>query len=726
MKFNPTNSHDYVLIKTDATWTGNRQIVPGIESVNWGIEHLAGLVLSKQGATNHVLSDKNNSPLELSELLKTSGEWVALGKATTTDGDKYIAISDAYGYAPLFYSLIPGRGLFISDSFQGIAAGLTDLDVALQLDISYYVSMISARSSQFHNISSNRTMCEQIQILDVSSALYVDNSAVSIVNRSNLDENGSERSFESSLALGIEQTSEVLQSISQENDSKKRITLSGGVDSRLVLGLLQKAGVASEYQVLSDDPRLWENKSTVDVIQQDIAISNHIREDYGLSWWEGSSKTALSIDFIESLNFFQSFRSNFSYTFRPRSTHNMFSHGLITARGGGGEILRSTSGGAAAVTAFHEQYGERPNPDDKFFSWVAERYLQGSVTTDHFKNQPIDLLKEMLAGCTGRNSEQILNSFYFRTRNRAHFGHSRIDFSKNDIVLQLLSNPFFLKASKQLDFDERANGRLVRELFDKTVPSLRGYNFESRVWTQKLSISNHKNISSNDSSWMDSFDAISKISDEPVFARGWQRGQRGESFRFNAITSAINYVRRATFAIESYYSGSDLDELRKQHVRVVNAASNGYLNLNITVAKLASAIDVLFPRKSRVNAVVYNTNKSVEQRLVEQNVSLSYPAVVSDGWQNDPIFEHACILSESEEGFVATMRLTSSTIRQMEYAFYLQHNGETVEQKWYGHDQSVRFKIDPKLSGSYRSISFVRPRGFAGPIYQVLSNEVLI
>ncbi|WP_404290796.1 hypothetical protein [Glutamicibacter arilaitensis] len=724
MTLKPMNSLEYVLIKTDAS---EIQICPradDIDSALWSIERMAGILLSNHGAKIHALSDCLVTNISLATLLRNLGEWVAIGKSDAKEGSRYIALSDAYGYAPLFYSLVPGSGIFLSDSFQGIAAGLSDNNVTLDLDITHYATMVSARGSQLYNLSSTRTMSEQVQILDVTSVLIVEKSEAKIINRNNLTNSGFAESYETNIDLGIEKSSEILESISSNNNGKKRITLSGGVDSRIVFGLLKKAGVSSEYQVFSDDPRIWPIENSVGVIERDISIANQIREDYGLSWWDGDKKATLSIDFLESLKFFQSYRSNFSYTFKPMSTHELFIDDVITARGGGGELLRSTEGGATATSSFTEEMGERPNVDDQFFEWVSKRYLQGSVNTDYFSQGSVDLFTAELRDCTGETPEEVLNSLYFRTRNRAHFGHARLDSSANDIVLQLLSNPFFLKASSQIEFDMRKKGDLVSELFDKIEPGLRGYNFENKTWTDKLSFDNHLNIVSSDKRWIKSLDSAYITQPEPRFLKGWSPGIRGESFNFNAVKSSINYVKRAAFAIENWYSGSDLKELRDLHARVINGASNGYLNLSVTVAKMASAIDVLFPQKAGIRSLVYDTESSNGNKIDIHRIEIAYPFGVQDGWQNDPVFEHVSLLEVKGNGLLATMLPVSTSIRSMEYAFYLQRDGKTVDQKWYGQQTAVEFEIDQTIGGLYRSISFVRPKGELGPIYHVASKDI--
>src|SRR5699024_5018187 len=91
---------------------------------------------------------------------------------------------------------------------------------------------------------------------------------------------------------------------------QKSISLSGGVDSRLVLSLITSSGFVDEFRVSSVDPRTWRNQSTRDVVERDIAIADAIRNSLNLEWSTVGEREFLQFDFRDSLNFHQSYKSS--------------------------------------------------------------------------------------------------------------------------------------------------------------------------------------------------------------------------------------------------------------------------------------------------------------------------------------------------------------------------------------------------------------------------------
>src|SRR5699024_2414776 len=114
------------------------------------------------------------------------------------------------------------------------------------------------------------------------------------------------------------------------------------VDSRLVLALIESSGLKDEFQLSSVDPRGWKNKNTRDVVERDVEIADYIRSMFGLEWSTVGGREFLQFDFQDSMNFHQSYKSNFAHSFSAPPGHTVQDDLKITFRGGGGELLRTT------------------------------------------------------------------------------------------------------------------------------------------------------------------------------------------------------------------------------------------------------------------------------------------------------------------------------------------------------------------------------------------------
>src|SRR5699024_3862931 len=157
---------------------------------------------------------------------------------------------------------------------------------------------------------------------------------------------------------------------------------------------------------------------TREVIERDVAIADKIRTDLGLNWTTVGEREFLQFDFRDSLNFHQSYKSNFAHSFSAPPGHTVQGRLKITFRGGGGELLRTTLTGERIA----EQISNRPWQHSEiqgFTDWYMSKFPMLK------QERPLvqKYMAETFKSARGNSLTEKLNELYRNTRNRTHFGH---------------------------------------------------------------------------------------------------------------------------------------------------------------------------------------------------------------------------------------------------------------------------------------------------------------
>src|SRR5699024_344100 len=92
--------------------------------------------------------------ITLSNFGSALGEWTAVAERYSQDeatSSEFLICNDEYGYSPLFFSLLPGSKLIISDSFQGVIYELMSNGVTPTLNLNSYITTVTTKDSRFAN-----------------------------------------------------------------------------------------------------------------------------------------------------------------------------------------------------------------------------------------------------------------------------------------------------------------------------------------------------------------------------------------------------------------------------------------------------------------------------------------------------------------------------------------------------------------------------------------------
>lgn len=666
--------------------------------------------------------------LTTDEIWTAIGEWVIVACGAHIGNDSYIVTSDPYGYRPVFYSLVPGRGIIVADSFRGVIKGLSGEGVSPQIDVDTYITALGGTGPQFVYSTTNRTMAQGVHILPVGKALLVHPGEVHMVDRSHVFPIAEDTDdFDSLIAKGTELALGSIRAITRDSEAEHILHLSGGVDSRLILAHLLAEGSADAFTIRTLDPRRHPNGATRNVLEKDMEISDLIASDLGLEWSKAAPRQGISVDFMESLHSFQSHSSNYHYNFAPTSVLSGSVTPAVTLRGGGGELLRSTSGGRTLADAFRREHGNPDRCDQAFQNrWLSARLTPQLARDGAVRERAVAVIQESLQETTGEAFEPRMNDFYMRYRNRAHFGQGGRFAAGGEFSFQILSNTYYERAMKSLSFTDRSAGIGVKHLFEALAPELLSYPFENPKWAELFG-GHNQSQSPAKRDWEKRFDAQSGNAPDIIFLERNEPGSRGERWRFSRDDALSSFVTSAAHLLEEAVDPSARPLLRSVHSMALPVLRRHRKHLHRAAAVMASAVDALRPVGfGGIASHLGDCPKDRANTAPRMEWSVGDLAPPKDGWSDRTPIEHRPSLERAGERLLlAAANPLTGIGDQAQFAFYLKRDGAVVDRRWYDRSQHAVFDFG-STTGTYTVQSFIRPNGLDGPTLRMDSAPVVI
>lgn len=711
-------SADFVSIQKH----GNSPVVPQPAHLrdlkNYRVSRIAGLAVGNGFAFESTLSLPVSQVLNLGEFQDALGEWMAIAESGEFEHRSYVVLGDSSGYCPIFFAEA-GDNVIVADTFMGAVHGLKQFGVAPELDVAHYAATLFPAHPHFDNPSVRRTMSSDIRILGIDEALLVRDSGLQIVRRSVLSPT-SNYSYEDLLERGSQLVHSSINQLSGVEGLQKILSLSGGVDSRLVLSLISASGLTDEFQLSSVDPRTWKNKNTREVIERDIAIADTIRKNLGLEWATVGDREFLQFDFRDSLNFHQSYKSNFAHTFSAPPGHTIPSDLKITFRGGGGELLRTTLTGERIAEQIRNKAWKRVD-NLGFTDWYMSRYPMLK------EERPLvrEYMAETFDSVHGSSLIEKLNELYRNTRNRTHFGHVRQSGSANNYAFHPLSNQYFIQASQMLDFEERANGKIVRDLYNLNDPSFLDLPFENEDSTRSIANATARDVQISNNAWQKPLDQMMADRSSSTARAGWTKEERLISIPYDKIDTSRSYTAQGMKLIEDFMEPS-----LKKTIRRINARSfeqtQVFPSRSLPLCtKVASALDVFMPSQPKGNHVRLLTSPPVQDQSTSiSKVHIHFPVKIQDGWHNQPITEFAPELSIDPDTVKVSIGSVAKDDFTPEFAIYLYKDNRRINKSWYKKETETSFPFDGP--GTYHAQVFYRINSAHRTSLGIKTNEVLI
>lgn len=560
----------------------------------------------------------------VADIVDSYGEWTALAVSQLGDKKEYLVLGDQSGFAPIFYALLPGKAVIVSDTFSGAVQGFERLGGVISLNAPHYLTLISGKSNTFRNLISHETMANEINVLPYDSALYINHETASFVDRNLISAAQNLDDYNKALDYGIEFARGSIQRlVAASPHATPAITLTGGADSRAVFAILLGTGLAKEFGLWTIDPRGRTAPYQKRVYTADVEIANELRQYYDLHWMPPRRREKISVSYEESLAYHQSYNSNFAFTFGPSKAVAYNTHPILTLRGGGGEVLRGSVGARMASSKFaeHHQVGGELHPAD----WVVDHYLDSSFIVPQGKQQVYDYFKSALSHYTGDTLRQQIDAFYRATRNRGHFGHARKSAAANDYLMQVLTNPYLIRASEMMDYNDKITGKIVVDILDRTEPKLRTFPFENVTTSQQIMDSPKAKFTyANKHGWQTDYDRMKRENQPTQFRFSWEPGARGEHWNFQNFDSDLAFLQSGFSKILDFAEHEQRDVLEDQQKLTFKRQEERAIPVGSVSSKIASVLDVFEPMELDQPGRHYFTNAS--NRLIPAS---NYPQTLS-------------------------------------------------------------------------------------------------
>lgn len=703
MSFKIIDNPDYFIIRTNSNINNELTFDKPDALENFHVTDILGFAVTESNFFSNAIA--NTVDISLAELANAHGEWTALATRHGQLGPEYLFLADRFGYSPLFYSLSDPDNIVVSNSFHGVVLGLKSLNLELTLNVPYYSTLISSNSPVFQNSHLHSTMANEIRLLPSDSMLFICGQGVAFVDRELPGDLSNLNDYSIAVQRGIEHVSKVLNTMGRETELNSRITLTGGVDSRLCLSLTSLSEVVDGLSVSTIDPRKWSGRKGQRSINRDMVISNRIRKDFNLAWWKQPDRLRVSTDFIESLTAFQSYRSNFSYTFVPSTSHTRYSESVMTIRGGGGEILR-VDASIEKIAKYFEDYREsHPAADVDEARWYAEYVLKGSLLDGKLAETAIDLIISEYPKEYGNSFLERISYLYLSHRYRGHFGHQRQTTSTNDIILHPLSNSYFLRAAKLIDFEELVQGKMVKDLFLRSNPALLEYTFASDDWSIRLTGQSGSESEYDSLEWIPDYSSISEGS-KVEYDPGREPNEPDSSTEIDWVETAIQYLMTAFGTLERYIPAALINDVSSLHRDVLSRVKVGKFIPGYAVAKAASALDVFFPRANTGTSTHFTCSLKEFSNVIPKS-DPSFLAIRRDEFKNLEFPNAQLKIGRHDDILIASLHGFLSNPSVNEFAFYIYRNSERIGSQWYSEDPYTVIS-NPDQGAVYSVHVFVR------------------
>src|SRR5699024_471414 len=304
-------------------------------------------------------------------------------------------------------------------------------------------------------------------------------------------------------------------------------------------------------------------------------------------------------------------------------------------------------------------------------------------------------------------------------------GHVRQSGSSNNYAFHPLSNQHFSQASQMLEFEERSNGKLVRDLYALNDPSLLNFPFENERSTDEIANAQAKNVHIPNNAWKKPRDQVkdARIKAEP--RKGWARDERLIRAPFNKLESSRIFTAQCMKLLEDFVEPDMQKMLRRVNSRAYEYTKNSTSATLSLCSKVASALDVFLPSQPKGSHIrLFTSTPNHDPKSSISKVQIEYPVRPQDGWHNQLVPEFSPELSIENGTATVSVVLSGAQKSLGEYAVYLYKNKKRIDKSWYADRTTISFEIEGP--GLYSAQVFYRVNSAHRTSIGIRTNEVLI
>ncbi|WP_029088939.1 hypothetical protein [Brevibacterium album] len=420
--------------------------------------------------------------LELDEVRDTAGEWfLAFHRA---EDDSYRFLADLMGYYRLYYStyrLGEDEVTVVGDNQTSVVAELRRQGRSVAIDWPVAAAHLLSSHTLMHSSFSHRTMFEGVRSLPAAAELVIDEAGTYEVPHDVFSAPAG-AAYRDLLSAGIARAQSQIRALAHSSVPDKRHAVSGGRDSRVALAITHSAGVHSAFTAMTGDPRTASSAAAQKTLELDLETAHELRAHLGMEWSRETGVTGVPLDFHTSLDVFQSRWAGAKFTW-PCSSSAIWPTALrLEVHGGSGELLRRAYQNVRSHPSFAALADRPETVHDDARALFSTAVPHARHMTGDLRDEAAEVFAQSMALGHGLPLSEQLNRHYAAFRNRDHFGELLQRYDRNALVLYPLAQPEFLQASRLLDDDDRARGRLAYDIIQMCSPKLNEIPFDDGPW----------------------------------------------------------------------------------------------------------------------------------------------------------------------------------------------------------------------------------------------------
>lgn len=425
-------------------------------------------------AGNENVLDIDKVSFTYEEAITACGAFFAI--FSRNNGEAFSVLNDFHGFKHLFWSSAVSGKLLVSDNIVALSQSLSELGVSPEIcsEIAY-AQFASFNALLNQRNFSTQTLHKHISLLRPDQELYISETGVTLRQRPTLVD-PEDRDYDTLIHAGVERGAKMMRSARKLDIADEVLYLSGGRDSRNVLALAIAADVHREIPVLAKQPPEL-HSGLNEKLSIDRALAGMLIEEFNLSLWENRFARRLP----EPSKALESWVSHsIGINADLNSTVEVFTEPSMSFIGAMGENYRTKV----------PDYVDRLNLDlkftpeskesdfDAFFEKICLKFPQSEPGV---YEKTKELFYDSIFCVNSPTLWEGLDVFSELFRMPGHFSTVAYDWTRNSWPVNNLGIPEFAYAASLLSREERADGKVWKDINSNVDPRLNSIPFEFSV-----------------------------------------------------------------------------------------------------------------------------------------------------------------------------------------------------------------------------------------------------
>ncbi|MEJ5998050.1 hypothetical protein [Corynebacterium sp. H130] len=669
-----------------ASVTSQSSEVPNINPDSFRCIAFSGTMVSSERIIIQDCSIEHNS-VGIVEALNSSGEWVAVFQNFRSP-DQYIILADPFCYQTVFYTLSAQDGLLVTPSFRAINGALAKAGETAEIDWHRAAGALGTDHSWAITVNSDETFAEGVKNLHPGQFIFVSGSNYHVLDTELLDPID-HLSYEVLLNRGLETASKQIEVLSNADIAQRRIYMSGGKDSRVMLALITGGGHQNKWQMKSVDPSTWPDRAARKGLTQDLLLADAMRRRYSMAWATEGPMSVQPISLYESLDYWQHFRSAKNYRFTTNYQMQWSEDPYFELRGAGGETYRYFWRYYLKALPSFASLGLNPESFESDAAKLAHDIYRLDQHEEAMANTIRQQFLESLQA-TGRNTILEAVDVHFNLyRNRGHFGHVSQSNAIGAIPFFPPSQRAWTKAGEKITEEQRVSGQMFFDIIETLNPELNDLRFDSDHWPDEFYEKRH-NPARRD------WDIATSASEVSGFQINLEQAQRRRKEALAKVPAdrmkIVQYPRpeflehetREVIRELSTLNGSQslLTPAMKRHLNSVSLL--GGLKPSMQLAKLHTLRDIVMPVEHVEVHALQSAEPTTSAREMAAKRMVKQSGITSAFRTNLSTISFNTNVEEiNKRQFIVSAIPMSTNESPVEWAFTLLVDGKKTAEHWY-------------------------------------------